>query len=114
MIKIGTDSSGKNIDQMDRRHFIRLGSLGLMGLSMADLCKLHAKQIAKESKAKAVIQLWMAGGPTHIDTFDPKPSAGVDYSGPYRKPIETNVKGIRIGQMLPKLAKHADKYSIIR
>jgi hypothetical protein len=56
----------------------------------------------------------MWGGPTHLDTFDPKPEAGKDYCGPYDNPIETNVKGIRIGEMLPLLAKQADKYSIIR
>jgi hypothetical protein len=56
----------------------------------------------------------MWGGPPHTDTFDPKPESGEDYCGPYRNPIETNVKGIRIGEMLPELATHADKYSIIR
>ncbi|HSR88281.1 MAG TPA: DUF1501 domain-containing protein, partial [Pontiella sp.] len=66
------------------------------------------------AKAKAVIQIWMWGGPSHLDTFDPKPEAGADYCGPYTKPIETNVNGIRICQALPRLAGHADKYSIIR
>jgi hypothetical protein len=64
--------------------------------------------------AKSVIQIWLWGGPSHLDTFDPKPEAGADYCGPYRNPIETNVSGIRICQALPRLAKHADKYSIIR
>jgi len=69
---------------------------------------------APPPKAKSVIQIWMWGGPSHIDTFDPKPEAGPDYCGPLDKAIETNVDGIRIGQSLPLLAKHADKYSIIR
>ena len=56
----------------------------------------------------------MWGGPSHLDTFDPKPGAGNDYCGPLNKPIETNVKGILIGELLPELAKQADKYSIIR
>ncbi|MFH1268682.1 MAG: DUF1501 domain-containing protein, partial [Planctomycetota bacterium] len=64
--------------------------------------------------AKAVIQIWMWGGPPHTDTFDPKPDAGNDYTGPLNKAIETNVEGIRIGSSLPELAKVADKYSIIR
>ena len=64
--------------------------------------------------ARAVIQIWMWGGPSHLDTFDPKPEAGTDYCGPFDKPIETNVKSIRICQMLPELAKQADKYAIIR
>jgi hypothetical protein len=67
-----------------------------------------------KAKAKAVIQIWMWGGPTHLDTFDPKPEAGNDYCGQFTKPIETNVPGIRICELLPLLAKQADKYSIIR
>jgi hypothetical protein len=67
-----------------------------------------------KAKAKSVIQIWMWGGPAHIDTFDPKPEAGNDYCGPLNKAIATNVDGIRIGQSLPRLAKLADKYSIIR
>ena len=67
-----------------------------------------------KAKAKAVIQIWMWGGASHLDTFDPKPEAGNDYCGPLNKPIATNVDGIRIGELLPLLAKQADKYSIIR
>ncbi|MCE9637507.1 MAG: DUF1501 domain-containing protein [Planctomycetes bacterium] len=69
---------------------------------------------AKTARAKAVIEIWMAGGPCHIDTFDPKPEAGEDYAGPLGAPIQTNADGIRIGSLLPLLAKQADKYSIIR
>ena len=65
-------------------------------------------------KAKSVIQIWMWGGPAQLDTFDPKPEAGNDYSGPLNAPIETNVKGIRVCELLPMLAKQADKYSLIR
>jgi hypothetical protein len=56
----------------------------------------------------------MWGGPAHIDTFDPKPEAGSDYCGPLNAPIQTNVRGIRIGELMPLLAKQADKYSLIR
>jgi len=66
------------------------------------------------AKARSVIQVWLWGGPCHIDTFDPKPEAGSDFTGPLRNPIATNVDGIRIGELLPQLAKLADKYSIIR
>jgi len=66
------------------------------------------------AKAKAVIQIWMWGGPPHTDTFDPKPDAGEDYTGPLKETLPTNVDGIRIGSLLPLLAQHADKYSIIR
>ncbi len=68
----------------------------------------------KSPHAKSVIQIWMWGGPAHTDTFDPKPDAGYDYCGPLSKPIETNVSGLRIGQLLPMLAQQADKYSVIR
>jgi len=66
------------------------------------------------AKAKAVIQIWLSGGPSHLDTFDPKPGAGYDYCGPLDKPIQTNVNGIIISELLPELAKQADKYSLIR
>ncbi len=66
------------------------------------------------AKAKAVIQIWLWGGPCHIDTFDPKPDAGHDYCGPLNEAIATNVDGIRIGKLLPNLATQADKYSLIR
>ena len=69
---------------------------------------------AGKARAKAVIQIWMWGGPCHLDTFDPKPAAGYDYCGPLDKPIATNVDGIRICELLPLLARQADKYSIIR
>jgi hypothetical protein len=73
-----------------------------------------AKSPSPKAKAKSVIQIWMWGGPCHLDTFDPKPAAGNDYCGPLNKPIRTNVDGIIIGELLPLLAKQADKFSIIR
>ena len=69
---------------------------------------------AKPARAKSVIQIWLAGGPSHVDSFDPKPAAGNDYCGPLNNPIATNVDGIRIGELLPLLAKQADKFSLIR
>ncbi|MFI5377678.1 MAG: DUF1501 domain-containing protein [Tepidisphaerales bacterium] len=73
-----------------------------------------ARTAGGKGKAKSVIQIWMWGGPSHLDTFDPKPEAGHDYCGPLDKPIATNVEGIRICELLPLLAQQADKYSIIR
>ena len=103
---------------ISRRAALRGGLYGTAGLLLAGrpgLRALGAPQPAKtKAKAKAVIQIWMWGGPPHTDTFDPKPSAGSDYCGSYDKPIATNVDGIVIGQMLPLLAKQADKYAIIR
>jgi hypothetical protein len=68
----------------------------------------------RAANAKAVIQIWMWGGPSHLDTFDPKPGAGSDYCGQLKSPIKTNVRDVMIGELLPELAKQADKYSIIR
>ena len=91
------------------------GAAGLVIGSQFGLSGLAAEQTpSPKAKAKAVIQIWMWGGPPHIDTFDPKPAAGYDYCGPFDKPIATNVDGIRINELLPNLAKQADKYSIIR
>lgn len=73
---------------------------------------LYAEQITP--KARSVIFIYLDGGPSQTDTFDPKPNAGRDYAGNYRQPIETTTKGLFIGEKLPRLAKMADKYSIIR
>ncbi len=101
---------------MSRRQLMKCGLLGIAGLSTADpfAGKLFSARIPVKPKARSVIQIWMWGGPCHLDTFDPKPDAGYDYCGPLKKPISTNVRGIRIGELLPGLAEHAEKYSIIR
>jgi len=103
--------------EMTRRDALRMGFLGAGGLLLASHPGLRAGGLASlrpKAKARSVIQIWMWGGPSHLDTFDPKPEAGYDYCGPFKKPIATNVKGIQICEMLPLLAKQADKYSIIR
>ncbi len=96
-----------------RREAIRGGVLGAAGLLLADRLRLRALA-APSARAKSVIQIWMWGGPCHLDTFDPKPDAGSDYHGPLGKPLESNVKGMQVGELLPMLAKQADKYSIVR
>jgi hypothetical protein len=99
-----------------RREVLRCGLAGAAGLlwGAAAAPAVAAKRPSLKPKAKSVIQIWMWGGPCHIDTFDPKPDAGYDYCGPLSKPIRTNVDGIMIGESLPLLAKQTDKYSIIR
>ncbi len=72
------------------------------------------KVLDHPGRAKSVIQIWMWGGPCHLDTFDPKPDAGADYCGAFAKPIETKVSGTRINELLPLLAGQADKYAILR
>ncbi|NOX53196.1 MAG: DUF1501 domain-containing protein, partial [Planctomycetes bacterium] len=101
---------------MSRREVLRSGLVGAaawLAVGGQTTAKLAAARTHK-AKAKSVIQIWAAGGPPHLDTFDPKPAAGHDYCGPFEHPIQTNVPGIRICELLPRLAKLADKYSIIR
>lgn len=98
-----------------RRDLLKVGAISTLGLSLPGLlkAKANAETTNEAPKAKAVIQLWMSGGPSHLDTFDPKPDAGEDYHGPL-KPIDTNVPGMRICELLPMMAQQADKYSILR
>ena len=105
---------GMGSKPISRREAMRLGFFGAAGLALTGRLGRHALAAAAPAKAKAVIQIWMWGGPSHLDTFDPKPDAGNDYCGPLNHPIPTNVDGIQIGELLPLLAKQADKYSIIR
>jgi hypothetical protein len=111
---VNRKSSIVNGVMVSRREAIRQTFYGAAGLILADNLGLHAQDAARPAKARSVIQIWMWGGPAHLDTFDPKPGAGYDYCGPLDKPIPTNVDGIVIGELLPLLAKQADKYSIIR
>ncbi len=101
---------------LSRRDVLRLGMFGAAGLMFTDGTLLKAAGVITplKAKAKSVIQVWLWGGPSHLDTFDPKPGAGYDYCGKYDKPIATPVAGILIGQALPQLAKLADKYSLLR
>ncbi|MBM4030321.1 MAG: DUF1501 domain-containing protein [Planctomycetes bacterium] len=100
--------------ELSRREALRRGLAGAGGLLLANGLAKPAAAAIPPAKAKAVIQIWMWGGPPHLDTFDPKPDAGRDYCGPLGSPIRTNVDGIRIGELLPLLATQAEKYSIIR
>ncbi len=101
---------------ISRREAVQRTLLGAAGLALGHHLGLRALAAAPaaKAKAKAVIQVWLWGGPSHLDTWDPKPEAGSDYCGPLDKPIATNVEGIRICELMPQLAKQADKYSIIR
>lgn len=103
-------------ESLSRREALRRCLFGTAGLLLAEGWGLNAiaANATRPAKAKSVIQIWMWGGPCHIDTFDPKPDAGYDYCGPLNKFSDTNVSGVRIGELLPLLAKEADKYSIIR
>ena len=107
-----------NLLPISRREALREGFFSaagvLLGSRLVSAAASTAPMVASPGKANSVIQIWMWGGPPLLVTFDPKPDAGEAYAGPLNHPIETNVSGIRIGELLPLLAKQADKYSIIR
>ncbi|MBN2491706.1 MAG: DUF1501 domain-containing protein [Planctomycetes bacterium] len=99
---------------LTRREMMKRSLAGAAGLALLDPLALLAEARAAAPPARSVIQIWMWGGPSHLDTFDPKPAAGPDYCGPLDKVIPTNVDGIQINAELPRLAQQADKYTIIR
>jgi len=114
-------SGPQRTPSITRRTALKRGLLGAAGLVLVNQRGIHGQPAnqpkrppEKAGRAQAVIQIWMWGGPSHLDTFDPKPGAGHDYCGPLNKAIPTNVEGIQIGELLPLLAQQADKYSIIR
>lgn len=99
---------------LSRREALRRCLHGAAGLLLADGFGLGTFAATHPARARSVIQIWMWGGPCHIDTFDPKPGAGYDFCGPLGKAIATSVPGIQIGELLPELAKQAHRYAIIR
>lgn len=106
------DLAGINCQGFTRRSALKAGFLGLMGLSTADLMRLRAEGKAKRNN-KSVILIWLDGGPSHMETYDPKPDSPKEYRGPWLD-MATNVPGIRISEKLPLHAKHADKMAFLR
>ena len=113
MFSLSTDRPLPGTAMRSRREILRIGSMGGMlgGLQMAS--KLQAIEKASQSSGMSGIMLFLVGAPSHIDTFDPKPDAPLEIRGPY-KTISTAVSGIRVTEILPQVAKQADKFSIIR
>lgn len=99
----------------NRRDFVRAGLAGGASLGLADLLRLESQAAAAGASrgGKSVILLWLWGGPSHMETFDLKPEAPTEYRGEFR-PISTNVPGIEISEHLPLLARHADKFALLR
>lgn len=105
--------SGKSLcDGLMRRSFLKIGSLGLGGLSMPQLLRAES-ELQIGSSNRSVIMVYLPGGPPHQDLYDLKMDAPVEIRGEFR-PVSTNVDGIQICEHLPQLAKIADKFAIIR
>jgi Protein of unknown function (DUF1501) len=97
---------------INRRNFLRVGGLGLCGVGMLDVLQAQAAP-ASSGKAKSMIVVWLGGGPPHLDMFDMKPDSPEEYRGQF-KPIQTSVVGLQVGELLPEMAKRANKYTVIR
>jgi hypothetical protein len=102
-------------DGASRRDFLKVGALGLTGLALPDLLRLRAaaKESGKPTKNTSVVWLWLGGGPTHIETFDPKMSAPKEYRSIVGA-TKTNLPGVEIGAVYPKIARMADKFAFVR
>lgn len=98
-----------------RRDFLRVGAFAMGGLTLPGLLRARAQagEVAGSPKAKSGILLWLPGGPSHFETWDPKPEAPSDIRGPFGT-IPTKVPGLTISDLWPKLAGIADKFSIVR
>lgn len=118
MLKILGSSGERFCDGMSRRSFLSVGALGLGGLAMPDIFRaeaatLGADQPPSKLNHKAVIMIFLAGGPPHQDMFDLKMDAPAEIRGEF-KPMKTNVPGIEICELFPQMARITDKLAIIR
>jgi hypothetical protein len=108
--------TNRDCEGFHRRDFLRIGSAGLLGLSLPNLLRAESRLAAssdRKAKAKGVILVWLGGGPATIDMWDNKPEAPEGIRGEF-KSIDTAVKGIQFSEHLPKMAAVADKCSVIR
>lgn len=96
-----------------RRALLKIGGLGLAGLTLPRLLRAEEAGQVSQATARSVILLFQFGGPSHLDTFDPKPDAAAEIRGEF-KTIQSNVPGIEICEHLPSLAKIADKFALVR
>jgi len=113
MIRLDADRAVEFCDGFRRRDFLHAGSLSALGLGLSSFMGLKAHGAVDKSKDTNCIMMMLVGGPSQLDTWDMKPNAPIEIRGPY-SPIKTNVPGIEISENFPRMAKHADKYAIIR
>lgn len=109
MLQIGSQRI-RHCGGVTRRQLLQVGSLAALPLSLVDV--LRADPGSKAS-ARSVILLWLWGGPSHLDTWDMKPQAPLEYRGPYA-PVATTVPGVQICELLPRMTRQAERFSIIR
>jgi len=105
----------RSCDGMSRRSLLKVGMLGLGGLTMADMLRIKAQaaEAGEATRDTAVILVWLGGGPSHIDMYDLKPNAPVEFRGEFRE-VSTNVPGTRISEQLPYETRIMDKMSVVR
>jgi uncharacterized protein (DUF1501 family) len=113
MLRLDADRSVSFCDGSTRRDFLHAGAVSVLGLTLADWFALRGNAAPNQDQDINCIMLFLVGGPSHIDTWDPKPSAPAEVRGPFR-PIATSVPGMQITELFPRTARHADKYSLIR
>jgi uncharacterized protein (DUF1501 family) len=107
-----TDARRHAANGISRRGFLHAGLLGVAGLTLPSLLKLQAAA-GRSAPRKSIIMVYLNGGPSHVDMYDLKPEAPVEYRGEFM-PIKTNVPGMEICELLPEQAKVADKFAIVR
>ena len=113
MFRLDADRKVEFCDGVTRRDFLHAGALGFLGLTLPEFLALKASGEVNPNKDINCIQLMLVGGPSQLDTWDMKPDAPASIRGPY-KPIKTNVSGIEISEIFPRMAKHADKFALLR
>src|SRR5256885_6724699 len=100
--------------RQNRREFLQVGLTAVAGLSLPNLYRLQAETNRPATPERtAVILVWLRGGMSHLDTYDPKPDAPSEYRGPFG-PIDTRAPGLRITELLPRHAAIADKFNLLR
>jgi len=112
MLKIYGNSVGKFCDGVSRRSFLEVGGLALGGLSLPQILQAEESQGVRRNH-KAIINVFLPGGPPHQDMWDLKPSAPKEIRGEFNE-IPTNIPGTRIGELFPRMARMMDKFTVIR
>ena len=115
MFSLTGSRNGTNCDGASRRDFIKVGALGLGGFMLPDLLRARARAAAQGQPTRntSVVWLWLGGGPTQVETFDPKPDAPVEFRSTVGN-VPTCLPGVQFGGVFPKMAQCADKLAVVR